>query len=66
MCKQQYVGKIETTFNIHLNNHRKDAKLEKSASCEHEEKLEIHEKTRKPLDFKTKIFIPRWFKSRIK
>ena len=25
LCKIQYVGKAETTFNIRLNNHRKDA-----------------------------------------
>ena len=24
VCKVQYVGKAETTFNIRLNNHRKD------------------------------------------
>ena len=26
ICNIQYVGKSETTFNIHLNNHRKDVK----------------------------------------
>ena len=26
LCKSQYVGKAETTFNIWLNNHRKDVK----------------------------------------
>ena len=25
LCKIQYIGKAETTFNIRLNNHRKDA-----------------------------------------
>ena len=25
-CKKQYVGKSETSFNIRLNNHRKDVK----------------------------------------
>ena len=25
-CKQQYVGKAETPFNIRLNNHRNDVK----------------------------------------
>ena len=24
LCKKQYVGKLETSFNIRLNNHRKD------------------------------------------
>ena len=26
LCKQQYVGKGETPFNIRLNNHRNDVK----------------------------------------
>ena len=26
MCKIQYVGKSETSFNIRINNHRKDIK----------------------------------------
>ena len=26
LCNKQYVGKAETTFNIRLNNHRKDTK----------------------------------------
>ena len=26
ICQLQYIGKIETSFNIRLNNHRKDAK----------------------------------------
>ena len=26
MCKIQYVGKFEASFNIRLNNHRKDIK----------------------------------------
>ena len=26
VCNLQYVGKIETLFNIRLNNHRKDVK----------------------------------------
>ena len=26
ICQLQYIGKIETPFNIHLRNHRKDAK----------------------------------------
>ena len=29
MCKIQYVGKSETSFNIRLNNHRKDIKKTK-------------------------------------
>ena len=29
LCKVQYVGKAETTFNIRLNNHRKDVKNRK-------------------------------------
>ena len=24
LCQQQYTGKLETTFNIRLNNHRND------------------------------------------
>ena len=24
LCKKQYTGKSETTFNLRLNNHRKD------------------------------------------
>ena len=30
LCKVQYVGKAETTFNIRLNNHRKDVNNPKS------------------------------------
>ena len=30
LCKIQYVGKSETSFNIRLNNHRKDTKNTKS------------------------------------
>ena len=30
ICKLQYVGKSESTINIHLNDHRKDAKAEES------------------------------------
>ena len=36
ICKLEFVGKRETTFNIHLNNHAKDAKSEKSiVACKH-------------------------------
>ena len=36
ICKFQYVGKSETTFNIRLNNHRKDATSEESIlACKH-------------------------------
>ena len=36
ICQLQYVGKSETPFNIHLNNHRKDAKLGASIlTCKH-------------------------------
>ena len=30
ICKLQYIGKSEIPFNIHLNNHRKDAKSQAS------------------------------------
>ena len=30
LCKMQYVGKAETTFNLRLNNYRKDTKKPKS------------------------------------
>ena len=30
ICQLQYVGKNETSFNVHLNSHRKDAKSQTS------------------------------------
>ena len=36
LCKIQYVGKSETTFNIRLNNHRKDIKNPNAIeACKH-------------------------------
>ena len=36
MCKIQYVGKSETSFNIRLNNHRKDIKKPNTIeACKH-------------------------------
>ena len=36
MCKIQYVGKSETSFNIRLNNHRKDIKEPNALeACKH-------------------------------
>ena len=36
MCKIQYVGKSETSFNIRLNNHRKDIKKPNAIeACKH-------------------------------
>ena len=36
MCKIQYVGKSETSFNIRLNDHRKDIKKPNTIeACEH-------------------------------
>ena len=36
MCKIQYVGKSETSFNIRLNNHRKDIKKPNATeACKH-------------------------------
>ena len=36
LCKKEYVGKSETSFNIRLNNHRKDVKkLGAILACRH-------------------------------
>ena len=36
LCKIQYVRKVETAFNIRLNNHRKDTKKSDSIlACKH-------------------------------
>ena len=35
MCKIQYVGKSETSFNIRLSNHRKDKKPNAIEACKH-------------------------------
>ena len=36
LCNKQYVGKTETSFNIRLNNHRKDVKkLNATMACKH-------------------------------
>ena len=36
LCNKQYVGKAEKTFNIRLNNHRKDVKDQKvMLACTH-------------------------------
>ena len=35
-CNKQYVGKAETSFNISLNNHRKDVKkADAIMACKH-------------------------------
>ena len=49
LCKIQYVGKAETTFNIWLNNHRKDVKdpkaiLEDKHFSQTEHILNLHAK----------------------
>ena len=36
LCNKQYVGKAETSFNIRLNNHRKDVKnIGAKMACKH-------------------------------
>ena len=36
LCKKQYVGKAEATFNIRLNDHRKDSKNPNAVlACRH-------------------------------
>ena len=36
ICKKQYVGKAETSFNLNLNNHKKDTKKPNSIlACKH-------------------------------
>ena len=36
LCNKQYVGKAETSFNIRLNNHRKDMKnIDANMACKH-------------------------------
>ena len=36
LCNKQYVGKAEISFNIILNNHRKDVKkVEAIMACKH-------------------------------
>ena len=36
LCNKQYVGKPETSFNIRLNNHRKDVKkVDTIMACKH-------------------------------
>ena len=36
LCNKQYVGKAETSFNIRLNNHRKDVKnIDAKMACKH-------------------------------
>ena len=35
MCKIQYVGKPETSFNIRLNNHRKDKNINAIEAFKH-------------------------------
>ena len=36
LCKKQYVGKTETSFNLRLNNHKKDTKKSNSIlACKH-------------------------------
>ena len=36
LCDKQYVGKAETSFNIRLNNHRKDVKkVDAILACKH-------------------------------
>ena len=35
-CNKQYVGKVETSFNIRLNNHRKNVKkVDAIMACKH-------------------------------
>ena len=34
LCKIQYVGKVETAFNIRLNNYKKDVNNPKSISAD--------------------------------
>ena len=36
LCNKQYVGKAERSFNIRLNNHRKDVKkVDTTMACKH-------------------------------
>ena len=45
LCKNKYVGKAETIFNVRLNNHRKDTKnLEQGHNLHKHTKYNIIEK----------------------
>ena len=35
MCKIQYLGRSETSFNIRLDNHKKDIKKQTPKACKH-------------------------------
>ena len=35
LCNKQYLGKAETSFNIRVNNHRKDVKKFDAIACKH-------------------------------
>ena len=78
ICQLQYVGKSETPFSICLNNHRKDSESQASIlACKHfNHNFQQHAEftrnkntfktKRRFLGFKTKNFISRWVKSRVK